>query len=366
MSQLGRRRRLRTVAAGAAGLVTLAVAAAATLGLGGGADDQPAPRRTGPAATATVTRQTLVEAVTLAGELGYGTATPLASTATGTVTWLPAVGATVGRGDPLLRADEQPVVLLYGPLPMYRALAENVKGPDVLQFERNLFALGYTGFTVDEEFSAATTTVVKRWQKQLKLPETGTVEKERVVYAPGPVRIAQQLVRIGASATGDVLSYTGSTRSVGVAAEAGATAWATKGVNVTVTLPNGASVAGVVESVAATNAQSAGGGQPQQGGTNPGTGGSTVQVTVTIADQAALGPLDKAAVDVRYVVQERKDVLTVPVNALLALAEGGYGLEVVGTAGSRIVTVQVGLFANGRVEVRGDGLADGVAVGVPQ
>jgi hypothetical protein len=58
-------------------------------------------------------------------------------------------------------------------------------------------------------------------------------------------------------------------------------------------------------------------------------------------------------------------VLTVPVAALLALAEGGYGVQVVGGGTTRIVAVQTGLFAGGRVEVTGDGLAEGQTVGVP-
>jgi membrane fusion protein, multidrug efflux system len=63
-------------------------------------------------------------------------------------------------------------------------------------------------------------------------------------------------------------------------------------------------------------------------------------------------------------VTERKDVLTVPVGALLALAEGGYGLEVVEGSTTRIVAVETGLFADGKVEVSGSGIADGTTVGV--
>ena len=91
----------------------------------------------------------------------------------------------------LLRADEQPVLLLYGEIPMYRALAEGAEGADVRQLERNLSALGYGGFTVDDEFSATTAGAVKRWQDDLGLPETGAVERHRVVFAPGAVRVAR-------------------------------------------------------------------------------------------------------------------------------------------------------------------------------
>jgi peptidoglycan hydrolase-like protein with peptidoglycan-binding domain len=348
--------RVRIAVISGAALAALAVAGAATLGLGGREGDAAEPGRSGPAATVPVTRQTLVESVSAAGELGYGATTPLASTATGTVTWLPEPGATVRRGEALLRADETPVLLMYGALPMYRALAENAKGGDVEQFEKNLSALGYTGFTVDQEFSKLTTAAVKRWQKDLELPETGTVEKDRVVFAPGSVRIAERLVRVGASATGDVVSYTGSTRGVTVSTDAAKAGWARKGTKVTVTLPDGKAVPGTVSGVA----------EPAQPAEGADTAGSTVEVSIAIPDQKALGELERGGVTVRYVAKERKDVLTVPVNALLALAEGGYGLEVVSDTGPRVVAVEVGLFAEGRVEVSGNGLTDGALVGVPE
>jgi peptidoglycan hydrolase-like protein with peptidoglycan-binding domain len=333
-------------------LLALGVAAAASFGLGGRDDEPAAHTRTGPAATTTVTRQTLVQAVTLTGRLSYGDPTPLSSTATGTVTWLPAPGTLVKRGGPLLRVDDRPVVLLYGAIPSYRDIAEPAKGADVRQLKRNLAALGYRGFSVDDDFTAATTAAVKRWQHDLKIPETGLVERGRIVYAATAVRIAKQLVRLGASASGDVLSYTGSTHVVSVPADASEAAWAAPGAKVTVTLPSGASIGGTVSSV--TDAPSTTGDR------------ATGQViTIVLADQGALGQLGEVEVGIRYVAKERKDVLTVPVPALLALAEGGYGLEVVDGPTSRVVAVTVGLFADGRVEVAGAGIREGTVVGVP-
>jgi hypothetical protein len=87
-------------------------------------------------------------------------------------------------------------------------------------------------------------------------------------------------------------------------------------------------------------------------------------VTVTIADQAALGSLAAAPVDVDFISYQRKNVLAVPVAALLALANGGYGVEVVDGDSTRIVAVKTGMFAGARVEVSGNGIAEGVAVGV--
>lgn len=353
-------RAARWVAAGG-GLLTVAVAAVAILGLGGTGSPEAA-EPTGPAASTKITKQTLADAKTVAGQLDYGDAVPLTSRAPGLVTWLPAAGTTISRGGVVFRADNLPVTLLYGALPAYRALAVGSEGPDVRQLEQNLKALGYTGFTVDQKYSASTASAVKRWQKHLGLPETGVLDPAMVVYAAGALRVQEQKVRVGAPATGDVLTTTGTAKVVTVNVDANDHGWAAVGTAVTVTLPGQVTVAGRIASigVAATSSDQ-GGGNP----TAPGTGGATLPVTVTIADQAHLGDLASTPVDVRYVAEERKDVLTVPVAALLALAEGGYGLEVHDSSGTRIVAVQVGLFADGLVEVGGGGIAEGQLVGMP-
>jgi hypothetical protein len=55
----------------------------------------------------------------------------------------------------------------------------------------------------------------------------------------------------------------------------------------------------------------------------------------------------------------------VPVTALLALAEGGYGLEVVAEDGTTsTVPVDTGLFAEGKVEVSSPEIEEGTVVGV--
>jgi membrane fusion protein, multidrug efflux system len=54
----------------------------------------------------------------------------------------------------------------------------------------------------------------------------------------------------------------------------------------------------------------------------------------------------------------------VPVSALLALAEGGYGVEIIDGDNAYIVPVRTGMFAAGRVEISGDAITDGVTVGV--
>jgi peptidoglycan hydrolase-like protein with peptidoglycan-binding domain len=352
------------------------VVVAGTLGLGGrGGGPEPA----APLADTTVkvVKGTLVNATSADGELDYGAETPITMKATGVVTWLPAEGTVVGRGDALMRINDRPVVLLFGDLPAYRDLAEATAPPaedgapppppvqpftgrDVEQFETNLAALGYSGFTVDKTFNAQTATAVKKWQKHVGLPETGAVGVADVYYAASPVRVSKSLVRLGAAASGDLVSTTGTTRSVQLTVPLADAAWAVAGTAVTVTLPDGKSVAGTVTS--ATQAQPTDGTQAAGGGSAP----PGVQVLVGIADQSTLGTLARSQVTVKHVVDERKDVLSVPVAALLALAEGGYGLEVVDGTSTHTAAVQTGLFADGRVEVSGAGITEGSVVRVAQ
>jgi peptidoglycan hydrolase-like protein with peptidoglycan-binding domain len=249
------------------------------------------------------------------------------------------------------------VILLYGTLPAWRTLAPGATGDDVLEFEQNLWALGYRGFTVDDTYSSSTATAVKKWQGDLGITKTGTVETGRIVYASGPVRVdaldANQGDVVGSGQS--VLAYTGTARVVAVELSVSDARLAVKGAAVTVTLPDTTVVAGKIATIKTVV-------KPAEGN-SPAT--TKVDVTVTIDDQTKITGLDQASVDVGFTASKRENVLTVPVAALLALAEGGYGVQVVDGAGTHIVAVQTGLFASGRVEVTGDGIADGTVVGMP-
>jgi hypothetical protein len=90
-----------------------------------------------------------------------------------------------------------------------------------------------------------------------------------------------------------------------------------------------------------------------------------IEVTIAIADQSALAGLEVASVDVEFVSESRDNVLFVPIGALLARPEGGFAVEIVRDGAAEIASVETGLFASGRVEVSGEGIAEGVRVGVP-
>ena len=351
----------------------------------GSAAKEPAAKPGLPPATARVTRTTLVETKKVSGTLGYGDAVPVGAAQAGTLTWIAPEGSTVKRGGPLFKLDQRPVVALYGLLPLYRPLRPGVEGADVEQLEENLSKLGYAGLTVDKTYTVATAQAVRRWQADLGLPQTGAVEPGQLVVTPGAVRVAERTARVGDRIGGDrtggdagggasVLSCTGTTRLVTVELEVADLALAAKGRTVTVTVPGRGPVKGRIAKVGTVakvpeQATGATGGPPASGapgGSASSAADARIEVTVTIADQKALGSLDAAPVDVDFVSQERKGVLAVPVAALLVLPEGGYGVQVVQGGTTRIVAVKTGMFAAGRVQVSGGGIAEGVAVGVPK
>ncbi len=359
-AQTRRGRRTRVVAFATAAVVAVGAGVAAAVGFGGG-ENGTASASSLPPETAKIIRQTLVDSKTVDGELGYGANRNVSARLGGTITKLTATGGTVSRGKPLYSVDEEKVVLLYGALPAYRTLEVGVTGADVKQFEQNLKALGYSGFTVDNEYTSATADAVWSWQESLGLEQTGRVEPGQIVYADGEVRVEshQAVVGDGIQPGQSVLTVTGTSRVVTVELDVADQRLAKKGAKVAATMPDGARVDGTISKVETVIKNSTGNG----GQSDPTT---KIDVIITVADPKALAGFDQASVKVVFTASERPDVLTVPVAALLALAEGGYGIELVEGATTRIVGVETGLFAAGRVEITGDGLVEGATVGMPK
>jgi peptidoglycan hydrolase-like protein with peptidoglycan-binding domain len=356
---LRHRRRRRTRAVVITVVVLLAVVAAGVAAFGiDFSTAKPAATVPLPPATTKITRMTLTETEKVDGTLGYGDVHPVAVHGTGTVTSLPAAGSIVDRGQPAFKRDNLPVPLLFGALPFYRVLRSGVSGDDVLELEQNLSALGYKGFTVDDDFTSSTTDAVKSWQSDLGLKETGTVDASLVVIATGPIRVTDLKANVGDPATGVLLTYTGTTRLVDIPLDVSKQDLVKVGITATVTLPDESTVDGKVTTVG-TVATSSG------GGAAGGQSTTTIDVKVDLADQSKLGTLDSAPVTVTLVSDTRTNVLTVPIAALLALAGGGYGVQVVDGQKTYYAAVTTGLFANGRVEISGTGITEGLVVGLP-
>lgn len=358
----GHRRRVASVALVAVVLVAAGGAVAVRTAGGTGPERDDDPGEVAGTATAAVTRRDLEERAELDGTLGYGEQSEVALTGGGTITALPALGTIVDRGQTLVEVDGRAVPLWLGERPLWRTLdAAATDGPDIEEVEANLVALGFatsSSLTVDAAWTDATTQAVKRWQRSLDRDETGVVAPGDVVVLPAAVRIAGHPTPLGGGAGGPVVTVTGATRQVTLDLEATKQRLVTSGQAVEVELPDGTVVAGTIASVG-TVAVAGEDGDPL----NPAE--PTITVTVALADATQAGALDEAPVTVLVTTSAAEGVLAVPVDALLALAEGGYAVErVLEAGGTELVPVETGAFADGWVEVTGE-VAEGDDVVVP-
>jgi peptidoglycan hydrolase-like protein with peptidoglycan-binding domain len=325
--------------------------------------------------TAVVSRANLVDTEQDDGSLGYDDQQTLHSGVRGVLTALPDEGATVSRGRSLYRVDNQPVTLLYGTLPLYRTLAAGVDdGPDVTQLERNLDALGYgDNLTVDDHFSSATTDAVKAWQTDRGLKETGRVDATQVVFVGHAVRVGKHKAAVGdqVNAGAPVTDISSTTRVATVDLAADSASIAHVGDKVDIELPSGRTVKGTISEVGkvATTASSTSSGSTAGGSTSSSSNSSseaTITVDIRVDQPRQTGDLDQTPVKVVFVKERKRGVLAVPVTALVALAEGGYAVEVSDGTTTHLAKVRTGLFAGGQVEVTGAGLRQGQRVVVPE
>ena len=105
--------------------------------------------------------------------------------------------------------------------------------------------------------------------------------------------------------------------------------------------------------------------------------GEFIEVILEVLNPNEIEAYDQAPVKVFVTTEVSENVLFVPVNALLALAEGGYALEVYegeteggtfqGESGidTSYVAVEIGVFTDGFVEVKGN-ISEGQIVVVPR
>jgi peptidoglycan hydrolase-like protein with peptidoglycan-binding domain len=339
------------------------VGVAAYVVLGGSTDETTAAEEEAAVATAAVTRRDLAETDTFDGTLGYANERTVVSHLPGTITDLADEGSIVRRGQALYSVDGRPVTLLYGNVPAYRTLSTaSENGADVRQLEWNLVALGYDpdrDLAIDTDFDWATAAAVERWQDDLGQTEDGVVELGEVVFLPGKQRVGQHATSAGAAAQpgGEVLSAASTTRVVTVRLEATRQELVNERDRVTVELPGGDEVAGTISKVGKVAETEV---APDGSETDP-----TIEVTIALAGQTSTD-LDQAPVDVAVTRALEENALAVPVTALLALAGGGYGVELVTDGATRLVGVQTGVYADGYVQVRGDGIVEGARVVVPE
>ncbi len=157
----------------------------------------------------------------------------------------------------------------------------------------------------------------------------------------------------GSSAPSTNLMTTTSTRRiVTVKLDTTKESVAVRGARVTVELPSGDAVHGRIARVGTTATSE----QSSDGSSSP----PTIKLTIKLTERAKA--IDQAPVTVRLERSRRRDVLAIPVTALLARSGGTFAVEVVEGANRRVVPVTTGLFTSGFVEIEGRGLRPGMHV----
>ncbi|MBW8826429.1 MAG: peptidoglycan-binding protein [Acidobacteria bacterium] len=278
-------------------------------------------------------------------------------------TVLPGVGQVVQPGQSLWSVDGRPVALLPGSVIPWRAFVRGMsRGADVAALNYALVRLGFgPRLKASDVFSGATTAAIRRLQASLGVPRTGTLALGSVVFGPTAVRVTTVHPLVGTTVGGGqpVLDVTSTTPVVNVALPVGQTSRVKVGNPVSVNLPDGTTVDGTITAVGTVATDTT---PPGRGNDNT---SATLNVVVTLTKASPAGSLDQAPVTVNITNNAAHQVLAVPTTALLALAGGGYAVEVAAPGGTHeLVGVTTGIFddQSGLVQVDGPGLAAGQRV----
>ncbi|HEY7046709.1 MAG TPA: peptidoglycan-binding protein [Jatrophihabitantaceae bacterium] len=324
-----------------------------------------------PIDTSAVVRTTLTTTTQLSGTLGYAGSYALTPQLPGTVTALPEPGTLLRRGQHVYEVNGVGVFLFYGARPAWRRLAIGMTpGADVLELEQNLAGLGYgADLSVDDTFTRATELAVRVWQDATGQPVTGDVDLGRITFVPTALRVVSDDAPLGSPVAPGQPVVTASSPDpiVTVPVPATQTYLVHRGDRVTVTMPSGATSTGRVVSISAvaasgddsgnqSNAPNAPNGPPQP---------ASVPAQVSLDRLSVAAGLDQAPVTITVVDRQARNVLAVPITALVALAGGGYAVWVDSGTTRHLVGVTPGLFADTLVQVSTAGLRVGDRVEVP-
>jgi len=347
---------------------TWALAAAAVLvvvavigGVLSGADHTTGDAQAAPASTATVQKGKLSAVVSQEGTLTYrarpdGSPYSVVNQAHGVYTELPATGDEVDCGSVLYRVDDEPVLLLCGTVPAYRALHVGDAGQDVRQLNRNLHVRG-----AGDAFTTKTEKALEALQRRKGVHVNGSLALGDAVFLPEAVRIAKVAGQLGGSARpgAQALNATSGTLHVQVNLDPSEQGQVKRGDRAQITLPGHTTVTGRVAGFGRIAEAPA--------GQDSSAADATIPTSISLDDPRTARGLDRAPVQVDITTDGVENALSVPVTALVGKSGGGFAVEVVRTGERReLVAVSVGLFdtAGGRVQVEGD-LRAGDRVMVP-
>lgn len=313
--------------------------------------------------TVAITTGDLVEEKEGVGNVSYGDTWAAPLETQGVVTRSHPKGTVVQPGEPLIWVANLPVTLARGETPMYRTLAlrrdsanKLMQGDDVLQLQQFLLDQGFDDpigkpdpekpgrLTADGVFGPGTQRAVKAWQKSIGAPETGSVDRSQLAFSPDAVRIAST-PRVGAAFT--ELLITEPNQKISASFDTRSRGFLTVGSTVSMDLGDGQTETGTIRQVEATVGDDGSG-----------------RLTATVEPASPLaGDIERVKITVSRDLAT--NALLVPVRAIVALAGGGYAVELATPTGPALTRVELGAVVDDIAEVSGD-IADGDQVVVPE
>ena len=312
-------------------------------------------------ATGEITRGDLQGETSAQGTLRFADSHTVRSGFQGVVTQLPTAGAVIHSGECLYQVGDEPAYLFRGSVPAWRTFESGMSnGEDITQLQTVLGEMGHMQAEPDGNFGWRTIQAVRAWQKAVGLERTGSLPLGRIVFDAGDLRVGELKSRLGdtAAAQGDLYNATSTAQVVDVNLKLADQQLAVVGNKVALHLPGAVESTGTITAV----------GTPvEKTGSDNSSKERFIPLTVVPDDLSATSSFQEVSVTVGLPSEKRENVLSVPVSALIALTAEQFGVELVEDGGStRKVPVTTGMFAGGRVEVSGEGLAEGQRVVVPQ
>lgn len=295
--------------------------------------------------TAAAEVRTLVVDYEATGSLVYEPSIVVNSPIAGTVTAIVDAGTVLSAGDVIAVVDDVPVVWFDGEVPIWRTMSVGDVGSDVAQLESALDALGFNddaNVTIDDEFTAATATMVESWQEAIGAPVTGRIELGTVVFVDDRSRVAGVTAEPGSSVAQDAeLAALGTDTRVAVFSVPPTDAVTLAvGDIVALSLPDGALLDAMVDAI------------------DHAADAWTVSTTL---GQGELPDLDVVEVGLEWERAVVMEQLTIPSSALLRLDDGSYTVDVVTGERTERRPVAIGPSVGTRVAVTA-GLSDGELV----
>jgi hypothetical protein len=211
------------------------------------------------------------------------------------------------------------------------------QGPDVALVAGDMTALGYYHGSADG-WNASLEDAVRMWQEHIGAAHTGEIDPDDVLVVGGPARVSDVRGQLGSSPSAVTFSLDSLSRVATFKIHNGAPAALAPGRHVML------SAAGDTTTARVTSVK---------------TSHQIATVEVAIDQSSRLARIGSSQVAMTVTIADRRNVLIVPTQALLALASGGYALQL---PTGRLLAVRTGIVQAGDIEVSGQGVHQGLRV----